>query len=154
MKRRGIMLVELFVACAIVTMLLTFCLQLIGAAIAQRHAADQRQCAILELGNLMERIAAKPWEELATENLMQEKLSDAAACLPGVELKVEVFEASEVPSGKRITASLRWQDASNQYVAPVHLTTWRYTSSSVLKREETTVLKFPIPVDAIPFDET
>ena len=76
--RRGIMLMEVAVAGALVGTLLVVCLQLVSAAAAQRRAADQRQCALLELGNVMEQIAARPWAELTTAALSQEKLSPSA----------------------------------------------------------------------------
>ena len=71
--RRGMMLVEVVVAAAIVGTLLVVCLQLLSAAVAQRRAADQRQCALLELGNIMEQVAARPWAELTPAVLSQEK---------------------------------------------------------------------------------
>lgn len=77
----------------------------------------------------MERIAARPWAELTTAVLSQEKLSSSAVGpweLPGAELKIEVFTSADEPNAKRITAALRWQDRSGQLIAPVTLTTWRY----------------------------
>jgi hypothetical protein len=121
------MMIELAVAGALVGTLMTVCLQLLAGTFAQRRAADQRQCALLELGNVMEQIAARPWAELTTVSLSKEKLyPSAAAQLPGAELKIEVFTSADQPGAKRITASLRWQDRSSRLVAPLTLTTWRY----------------------------
>ncbi len=125
--RRGMMLVELAVAGALVGTLLVVCLQLFSAAVAQRRAADLRQCALLELGNVMEHITARPWTKLTTALLSQEQLSPSAESqLPGAKLKIEVSTLAGEPDAKRITAALRWQDRSGQLVAPVTLTTWRY----------------------------
>jgi Tfp pilus assembly protein PilE len=127
MTRRGMMMVELAVAGALVGMLLVVCLQLLSAAVAQRRAADQRQCALVELGNVMEQVTARPWAKLTTAVLSQERLSSSAdRQLPGAELKIEVLALADQPNAKRITAALRWQDRSGQLVAPVTLTTWRY----------------------------
>jgi hypothetical protein len=121
------MLVELAVAGALVGALLVVCLQLLSAALAQRRVADQRQCALLELGNIMEQVAARPWAELTTIAQSQENLPAwATSRLPGSELKIEVAPSADDPNAKRITASLRWQDRSGQLVAPMMLTTWRY----------------------------
>ena len=118
---------EAAVAGAIVGALLVVCLQLLSAAAAQRRAADQRQCALLELGNVMEQVAARPWAELTTAALSQEKPSPSAnSQLPGAELKIEVFALADQPNAKRITAALRWQDRSGRLLVPVTLTTWRY----------------------------
>jgi len=127
MNRRGILMVELIVAGTLAGTLMVVCLQLLSTAMAQRRAADQQQCALLELGNVMERVAARRWTELTTAALAQEKLSPAAAQqLPGAELKIEVFPPANEPSAKRITATLRWQDRSGRPGAPVRVTTWRY----------------------------
>ncbi len=125
--RRGMTLVELAVAGAVVGALLIVCMQLLSAALAQRRAADQRQFALLELGNVIEQVAARPWGELTTAALSQEKLSPSAGRqLPGAELKIEVSASADDPGAKRITAALRWQDHGGQLVAPATLTTWRY----------------------------
>jgi hypothetical protein len=127
MTRRGMMLLELAVAGVLAGTLLVVCLQLLSAALAQRRAADQRQCALLELGNVMEQVAARPWAQLATSELSHEKLSPSASRqLPGAELKIEVSTPAGEPNAKRITATLRWQDRGGRLLAPVTLTTWRY----------------------------
>jgi hypothetical protein len=121
------MMIELAVAGALVGTLLVVGLQLIAAATAQHRAADQRQCALLELGNIMEQITARPWAELTTAALSKEKLSPSVGSqLPGAELKIEVSTSAADPDAKRIAVALRWQDRSGQFVAPVTLTTWRY----------------------------
>jgi hypothetical protein len=127
MTRRGAMLIELAVAATLVGTLLMLSLQLFSAALAQRRAADQRHCANLELGNVLERFAARPWAELSTAALAAEKPSAwAERQLPGAELKIDVATSPDQPDAKRITAALRWRDRSNQYLAPATLTTWRY----------------------------
>jgi Tfp pilus assembly protein PilV len=127
MTRRGMMMLEVIVAGVLLGALLVTCLQLVSATVAQRRAADQRQCAIQELANVMERIAARPWAELTTAALAAEKLSPTAGDqLPGAELKVEVYTEAKQPDAKRITAALRWQDRSGRLVAPATITTWRY----------------------------
>jgi hypothetical protein len=127
MTRRGIVMVELIVAGMVTGTLMVLCLQLCSAALSQRRAADQEQCAMLELGNVMERVAARRWSQLTTAALSDEKLSPAAGRqLPGAELKLEVSPAAKEPNAKRITATLRWQDPSGRLGAPLRLTTWRY----------------------------
>ena len=129
MNRRGMMLLEVMVAGTLLAVLLAICVQLLSAAADQRRAADQRQSAIEELANLMERIAALPWSDLTMDlaTKEQEKLSPSAKSqLPGAELKIEIIPSPEEPDAKRITASLRWQNRTGQYLAPLSLTTWRH----------------------------
>ncbi len=59
-------LLELAVAGALLGTLLVVCLQLLQATAAQRRLADQRQLALLEVGNVLERLAARPWSDLET----------------------------------------------------------------------------------------
>jgi hypothetical protein len=127
MTRRGTTLLEVIVAGMLLGTLLVLCLQLVSAANDQRWAADRRQCASVELGNVMERVAARPWAELTAAALAQEKISPSAAGqLPGAALKVEISPEAKGSDVKRITATLRWQDRSGQFLAPVTLATWRY----------------------------
>jgi Tfp pilus assembly protein PilV len=127
MNRRGMMMLEAMVAGVLLGTLLVVCLQMLSAAVVQRRAADQRQCAVLELSNVMERIAARPWANLTTAVVAQEKLSPSAdGQLPGAELKIEVSTDAKDPNAKRITATLRWHDRSGQLGAPMTLSTWRY----------------------------
>jgi Tfp pilus assembly protein PilV len=127
--RRGSTLLEMMIAAAMLGTLLTVCLQLCQAAAGQRRAADQRQCATLELANLMDRIAAQPWEELTAAALAGERPSPwAAGQLPGAELKVDISAPGDEPDARRITAALRWQDRSGRLGPPLQLTTWRYRS--------------------------
>ncbi|MEN6407144.1 MAG: hypothetical protein ABFC77_11815 [Thermoguttaceae bacterium] len=126
MKRRGATLFELMVAGTLLAALAVVCLQMTSAIAAQRRAADLRQLAIAELSNAMERFAAKPWAELTVEAAPQLS-AQAAKRLLGAELKFEVSDSkSPKPQARRIKASLRWQDAAGQFVAPITLVTWRY----------------------------
>ena len=128
--RRGTMILELVVAGALLGTLLVVCLEMFSAAAAQRRAADQRNCAVLELGNVMERVAARPWAELTTSAVARERLSPSAAGqLPAAELKIEVSTPPAEPAAKQITAALRWEDRSRRLVAPLRLTTWKYRSA-------------------------
>lgn len=127
MTRRGMVLTELIVAGALVGTMLLVCLQLLAAALAQRQVTDQRQFALLELSNVMEQVTARPWAELTTAGLSQERPSPSVdSQLPGAELKIEVSTSADQPEAKRITAAIRWQGRNGQPLAPVTLTTWRY----------------------------
>ena len=127
MNRRGMMMLEAIVAGVLLSTLLVVCLQMLAATVVQRRASDQRQCALLELSNIMERIAARPWADLTTAAAGQEKLSSLAnGELPGAELTIEVSTDPKEPNAKRIAATLRWQDRSGRLGAPVTLSTWKY----------------------------
>jgi type II secretory pathway pseudopilin PulG len=120
-------LVELTVAAGILGMLLAVALQLLSATFAQRRAIDQRQLAIFEASNVLERLAARAWPDLTPQALAAEKPSaEVLKELPEAELNVEVTTPSAEPNAKRITVSLRWQDRNSRFLPPVKLTTWKY----------------------------
>jgi Tfp pilus assembly protein PilE len=125
--RRGATMLEMLVAGAMLGTLLAVSLQLYSAVAAQRRAAARRGAASLELANVMERVAARPWRELTAAALAAERLSpSASAQLPGAELKIEVFTPAGDPEAKRLTATVRWQDRDGRPPEPLRLTTWRY----------------------------
>jgi hypothetical protein len=126
MARRGFAMTELVVAGALLGALLIVCLQLMSATAAQRRAADQRQLAVFEVGNVMERLAAKPWAELTPQMAVAPLSPSVRNRLPGAELKVEVTTPSAEPDARRIVVSLRWQDRAGQFVSPVAIATWRW----------------------------
>ena len=106
---------------------MVICLQVLSAALAQRRAADQQQCALFELGNVMERVAARRWTELTTAALVQEKLSSAAANqLPGAELKIEVVPGAGEPNAKLSPPRCVGKTAAAGSGCRCRVTTWRY----------------------------
>ncbi len=125
--RRGATLLEMLAAGTLLGTLLVVCLQLFSAAATQHRAAARRQAASLELANVMERVAARPWSQLTTAALAAEQLSpEARAQLPGAELKIEVFGPADDPEAKRLTATIGWPDREGRPPQPLRLTTWRY----------------------------
>ena len=136
-------LLELIAAAAVLAVILTVCLQMAGVVAAQRRAVRQRQAATLELANVLERLAARPWSELSQEQARRERLSPAAAALlPGAELHVEIAPAAGTPEAGRITASLRWQ---GPYAVPppaLSLSTWRYRLAAAAGSGEP---RYPFP---------
>jgi Tfp pilus assembly protein PilV len=119
-------LLELVVAAALLGTILIICLQLLAATAQQRRHADQRQLALVEVENTMERLAAWPWNELTPKTTAGQLSPTVRSRLPGAELKVEVTTSSAEPSAKRIAVTLRWQDHSGQFEKPVTIVTWRW----------------------------
>jgi hypothetical protein len=125
------MLQEVLAASVLVGALLVVCTELLTAASARRLAADQRNCALLELGNAMERATARPWDELTPETLARERLSAwAERRLPAARLTIEVAAEGGPPNAKRITAAIQWEDRARRQVVPQRLTAWKYRSGN------------------------
>jgi hypothetical protein len=114
-------------AAVMLAIVMTLTVKVLGYAGQQRRSADQRQRAILEVANVMERITAEPFEEVTAERARRLSISPAAAgSLTGSELAVEVTEEQPGPgrSAKRVAVRLRWKGRSGEWEAPVRLTTW------------------------------
>ncbi len=126
-KRRGLTILETVVAVGLLGALLTGCLRLLAVAAAQRRAADQRQCAIDELSNVMERVAARPWAELTADAVAGGKPSPAVVGpLAGATLRIDIAAAPGDPNAKRITVTLCWPTGANRPPAEARLSTWKY----------------------------
>ena len=120
-------MLELAVAAALAGTLLAVGLQLMVTSVAGRRGIDRRACALVELGNVMERVAARPWSELTDAVLAGEQLTPLATrLLPGAKLKIEISAVQH--DAKRIAASLAWADGGGQMTEPLRLVTWKYAS--------------------------
>ena len=125
--RRGFTLIECLAAVALVAAVLALTMQLVHASAVQRRAVQQRELAIQELANLMERLSILPWQDLSPEKARSMQLSEhARGALPGAELTIDVTASSEGPQAKRILISLRWEDESGRPATPLRLAAWRY----------------------------
>jgi prepilin-type N-terminal cleavage/methylation domain-containing protein len=124
--RRGMTLLELVVASGLLGTVLVVCLQLLGAIAEQRRVVDQRQLALLEVQNAMERLVARPWSDLTPKTTAGQLSPAVRSRLPAAELKVDVTTPPAEPSAKRIAVSLRWHDKSGQFAKPVSIVTWRW----------------------------
>ena len=125
-QRRAMGLLETIVAAAMLTGIMTVCLQMLSVVAAQHRVTETRQMAIREAANTMERLSVMPWDELTTETLVEEKLSQSAdQRMTGGELTINVTESADPFDAKRIALSIRWKDRAGRFVRPVKLTAWR-----------------------------
>jgi hypothetical protein len=126
-SRRGSLLPELAMSAVMLAIVMTLTVKVLGYAGQQRRSADQRQRAVLEVANVMERITANPFDEITAERARKLSIPPAAAgSLSGSELAIDVTEEQPGPgrSAKRIAVRLRWKGRSGEWEAPVRLTTW------------------------------
>ncbi|SIO07892.1 hypothetical protein SAMN05444166_2340 [Singulisphaera sp. GP187] len=125
--RRAFTMVEVAITSLLLVIAMTVTLQVLGWVAAERRSVDRRQCAIRESANLMERLTARPWDELTAVALKEIKLSEPAArTLPGAELSVTADEKTESGGSKRLSLRLRWRNRAGGWEAPVRLSAWTY----------------------------
>jgi type II secretory pathway component PulJ len=125
-QRRAIALLEVSIATVLVAALMTLFVQVLGVMAAQRRAADQRQVALQQAANVMERCTALAWPEAT---------SDALARIGGeVEqrqghvgrLSVTLHAPPDDPAAKRITVEIYVPNAAGGERAVARLTAWMY----------------------------
>ena len=126
-RRRAFTMVEVAITSLLLMIAMTVTLQVLGWVAAERRAVDRRQCAIRESANIMERLAARPWEELTAGALKDVKLSEPATrTLPGAELSVAAVDKTDSGGSKRLSLRLRWRNRAGGWEAPVRLSAWTY----------------------------
>lgn len=123
--RRGFVLHETLMAVGLAMALAVGIAQLLVIVAQQRRLTRQQEVAAREAGNLMERVAARSWDDTTTAALESTVLSaNASDCLPEAELSVEVAE--EEADAKRMTVEIRWQSGSESRAESARLVGWKF----------------------------
>jgi Tfp pilus assembly protein PilV len=131
-KRGGFTLIETLVAGIILATAFTVAARMLIAASAQRKAMDLRQIALIEAGNVMERLAAEPWPKLDAAEFGTWKLCpQAARALPRAKLEIQIKSmpgkpAAKEPAAKRVTVIVSYGGDDNRPAREVRLVAWRY----------------------------
>ena len=131
-KRGGFTLTETLVAGIILATAFAVATQMLIAASAQRKALDIRQVALIEAGNVMERLVAEPWSKLDATELGTWKLGPRAArALPGAKLEIKIEptpgkQGTKEPAAKRLTVIVSHGGGNEQPAREVRLVAWRY----------------------------
>jgi hypothetical protein len=126
-RRRGSLLVELAMATVLLMIAMTLTVKVLAIVASERRASERRQCALIEVANVMERITAYPFDQVTPALAGRLALSRAAhESLPDSELAVDVAASEPGPgqSTKRIAIRLRWRGSGGEWSAPVRLTSW------------------------------
>ncbi len=126
-RRRGFGLIEMAACGVMLAAAMVVTVQVVSWVAVERRAVGRRERAVREAANLLERAAARPWDELTPASLAGLRLSDStAAALPGAGLEARVATSDDAPARKKITIEVRWRDRSGRPEAPVRLVTWAY----------------------------
>jgi hypothetical protein len=128
-ERRGSLLAEVGIATVVLLMVMGLMVKMLSTIARERRAAEQRQRGVFEVANLMERITARPFDEVTPLTTRKTSLSDAArASLRDSELAIDVSAGENGAvagrSAKRVMIRLRWRGPSGEWQPPVRLTSW------------------------------
>ena len=124
-SRSGSLLVELMVAGALLGVVTATVIPTLGWLIRQRKFNQERQAAILEVGNLMERLTVLDWDELTSSRAEQFQLSESLQSQLS-EPRLTVVVDTEVDAAKRVLIQLTWQIGPGRASPPVRLAAWVY----------------------------
>jgi hypothetical protein len=124
-NERGFTLVELAGAMLVMAVVMALTLQLLTWVAAERRGASRRQWALREADNVLERVVARPWDELSGDRLAADDVTERIRReLPDGRLNIDVRPSPSGPETKRVRVEIRWRGPSGADEAPVRLTTW------------------------------
>jgi hypothetical protein len=118
-------MMELIASAALIGVVLLTVLPTLGSVTRMQRESAQRQLAVREVGNVLERIAAaRLSRRLSPEFLDSLAVSPAvAASLSGSRLDIRASDSAGPPAGKQLTVSLTWTNDAGAVVVPVTVTT-------------------------------
>ncbi len=129
-KRSGFTLTETVVAGIILSTAIAVSMQMLVATSAQHQTMEQGRIALLEAGNVVERLSVLPWSKLDADELSAWNLGpQAARALPGGKLEIQVQPTSDEPAAKRLTVVVSYSPKEKQPARSVRLVTWRYADA-------------------------
>lgn len=146
-RRRGFTLLETFAAAAVLGALMVLCVKFFSAAAAQQEAMRDRSRAIQLAANVMERLAAEPWDQLTAEKVRPlQDAEDLRQSLPECRIEIQISEGDDPiaaarkpgqppagsgePGAKRIEVLVHWPSRADAAQRPVRLVAWRYRSTA------------------------
>ena len=125
--RSGFSLFEVLVSGLLIGAVVTFVVPVLGWMVRERALGRERQAAMLEAGNLMERLAAVGYDDLTPERAATFGLSEALQQqLHDARLAIAVEPDRDERGAKRLVIELRWSIAPGREAPAVRLVTWIY----------------------------
>ncbi len=124
-SRSGSLLLELMVAGALLGVVTASVIPTLGWIVRQRKFNQERQAAILEVGNLMERLTSLGWNELTPQRAAQFKLSVPLENQLS-EPRLTVAVNTEEDTARHVLIQLSWQIGPGRASPPIRLAAWVY----------------------------
>jgi hypothetical protein len=119
--RKGALLLELVISGLLLGVVISATVPMLGSIARQRQLSRQRQAAILEVGNLMERLTTLDWDSLTQERAATFELAGPLkSAMPDSQLKITVTADEAQPSAKHVLIELRWETVPSRPAPPVH----------------------------------
>lgn len=124
-RQTGFVLQESIMAMALSMALIVGVAELLTMVAQQRRLASQQAVAVQEVGNLMEDLASRGWDETTAAAVASVELSaECDRCLGDAELALNVEDESD--NVRRISLRIDWGDASGGRGRSVVLVGWKF----------------------------
>jgi Tfp pilus assembly protein PilE len=132
MTARGFTMLEVVVSGTLLAAVLIVSARMVWSIASQRAAILDRQTAVTETANIMERLFAKPWNDLTQETVDRVQLSaDFQRALPSGKLSIELASLPETPPAKKILIKVTWLHKPNQPHRSVQLVALKYEQNQL-----------------------
>ena len=123
--RSGALLLELVISGLVLGVILATAIPMLGWVARERKLSEQREAAILEVANLMERVGRLPWDDLTPERLTEFRPSpELLRQLPDARLSTAAEPDPADSRLKRVRIELHWESAPGKLAPPVKLAAW------------------------------
>ena len=124
-RQAGFVLQESIMAMALSMALIVGVAELLTMVAQQRRLARQQAVAAREVGNLMEELVSRRWDDTTAVGVASAELSPQCdRCLPNAELALDVVDESD--DVRRISPRIDWGDASGGRGRSVRLVGWKF----------------------------
>lgn len=124
-RQAGFVLQESIMAMALSMALIVGVAELLTMVAQQRRLARQQAVAVQEVGNLMEELVSRRWDDTTAVGVASAELSPQCnRCLPNAELALDVVDESD--DIRQITVQIDWSDASGGRGRSVRLVGWKF----------------------------
>lgn len=131
-NRRGATMIEITVAMVVLLVFVVSVTKTLIAVQSQSRHNHRRLVAIQEAANVMERVFATPWDQLASDRFAElEASASAQTQLPNASVDIVIGEARE-PAGKHITVTIAWTSTNAGQRESTQLVAWRFQTKEAL----------------------
>ena len=133
---RGALLLELVISGLLLATVISAVIPSLAWIARERQMTRQRQEALLEVGNVMERVMTLEWEDLTPRRAAKIELSQSLReQIPDARLTVAVTDDTAA-NARRVLIELRWDVVPGRPAPPVRLVSWVYEQPSDQKKDE------------------
>lgn len=126
--RHGLTMAEVLAAAVLMSVVTVVALPVVSGVAKVRDESVRRNLAVIEVSNVMERLAALRRQRALTEELLaaQGISAAAAAALDSPEIRVDLGDPQGTPAVRELTVSLSWLNDAGDRVAPVSVSAFLY----------------------------